>query len=223
MNSPPSSASIDDTFDRIDGTRRRFPDRMCCAHRPGDDDASDGDDAARRRGLTPWPAARWPRPRLADRRQAGRGHLRRRGGQGEVGARRAEGGPRRHARSGGDRPARHRLRRGDQDRPLRRRCPQGLPLHRALGCRDRTDDADGAVLPPPTRPRARTPAIRDASRPSPARSCRCRRRSPAVKVDGERAYALARAGEIARSRRPAAPCRAARARGRPRRDTAVSR
>ena len=70
-----------------------------------------------------------------------------------------------------------RLRRGDQDRPLRRRRPQGLPLHRALGRRhlDRRRRGGGPRHRRGAARRRRTSARR--CRPSPATSCRSRRRS----------------------------------------------
>ena len=90
----------------------------------------------------------------------------------------AEGRARRHARPAGDRRAADRARRGDQDRALRRRRRQGLPLHGALGRGDRHRRRRG--------PRRREPRCRPEQRAiegsaaavSSARSCRRRRPSP---------------------------------------------
>ena len=114
---------------------------------------------------------------------------------GEAGARRRQGRPCRHARSRRHRPARARLRRGDEDRPLRRRRAQGLPLHRALGRRHRDRRRRGR-RPRHLRRAARTPdAIRAALPAFTGDILQVPPQVSAVKVDGARAYALARAGE----------------------------
>ena len=133
-----------------------------------------------------------------------------------MGARRRQGRPRRHARPGGHRPARHRLRRGDEDRPLRRRRPQGLPLHRALGRRHRDRRRRGRghrhLRRPPRRRRRSAPALPAFTGdilPGPAAGLRGQGRRRARLRPRPR-----RRG--ARPRRPPAPRRAPRARRHPR-------
>ena len=103
--------------------------------------------------------------------------------------------PCRHARSAGLRLPADRAGRGDQDRSLRHGRPQALPLHRALGRGARHRRRRG--------PRDRQPA---STGRRPRRSGRrCRRyigtiqqvppRYSAIKIEGERAYDLARDGE----------------------------
>ena len=125
------------------------------------------------------------RARLAGAGQAGRHDVDAGRRRGAPPVRCAQGRPRRHARPAGDRRAADRVRRGDQDRALRRGRHQALPLHRALGRR----------APTPTTPRARS--WRRAScgpRARPSRRC-CRSftgeilQTPpafsAIKVDGD--------------------------------------
>ena len=117
-------------------------------------------------------------PRLAGAGQAGRHDV-------DAGRRRrapavrcAQGRPRRHARPAGDGRAADRARRGDQDRALRRRRHQALPLHGALGRRHRhrrrrgRDHRHAASCAPRARP------SRPCCRASPARSSRRRPPSP---------------------------------------------
>ena len=123
-------------------------------------------------------------PRLAGAGQAARHDLDAGGRRRATAFRRAQGRPCRHARPAGDRRAAHRAGRGDQDRALRRRRHQALPLHRALGGR----------APTPTTPRARSsPPASCAPRARRSRRC-CRSftgeilQTPpaysAIKVDG---------------------------------------
>ena len=109
----------------------------------------------------------------------------------------AQGRPWRHPRSAGDRRAADRARRGDQDRRLRRwtgASTTASPPARAR--RARTDDRRG---------RGHGATSARAARAPPRSRRRCRRfvgtieqvppRFAAVKVEGERAYDLARRGE----------------------------
>ncbi len=135
--------------------------------------------------------------RLADPGQAGRPDLDPGRQHREAHLRRAEGRPCRHARSAGHRHPADRAGRGDQDRALRRWTASKtyrftLQLRRGAvdrRCRGRgradhrdqrpTDDAIRAMLPQFTGLITQVP---------PAFS--------AIKVEGERAYDLARAGEV---------------------------
>ncbi len=93
---------------------------------------------AGRSSAVPGPIARSARTSgLGDPRQACRHDLDpcRRGGEARL--QRQEGGARRHPRSAGLGHPAHRAGRGDQDGAVRHGRPQGLPLHRLLGCRDR--------------------------------------------------------------------------------------
>ena len=139
-----------------------------------------------------------PRPsgaRLAHRRQARRPHLRRGREQGEVGARGRQGRPCRHARPRRHRPAGARLRRGDEDRPLRRRRAQGLPLHRALGRGHRDRRRRGRRHRHLRASRPAADAIRAALAGFTGDILQVPPQVSAVKVEGARAYDLARAGE----------------------------
>ena len=89
-----------------------------------------------------------------------------------------QGRPRRHARSAGDRRAADRARRGHQDRALRRRRHQALPLHGALGRRHRHRRRRGTRSPPRASCAPRARPSRPCCRASRARSCRRRPRSP---------------------------------------------
>ena len=121
--------------------------------------------------------------------------------------------PCRHARSARLRLPADRARRGDQDRSLRDGRPQDLPLHRALG--------RGARHRRRRRPRGRRPArarpTRDAIEALLPRFTGTIAQVPprfsAIKVDGERAYDLARDGETVELAGPAGrdpPARAGR-------------
>ena len=104
-------------------------------------------------------------------------------------------GPRRHPRSAGDRHPADRAGRSDQDGAVRRGRPEELPLHRALGRRNRHR----------RRGRPRRQDQRRASRSRRHRGACCRdftgeiQQVPpafsAIKIDGNRAYDLARSGE----------------------------
>ncbi len=137
---------------------------------------------------------------LGRARQAGRADLDPGGVQAEAPFQRQEGRPCRHARPAGLRRAAGRLRRGDQDRALRAGRRKGLSLHRALGRRDRHRRRRGpGGRRPATRARigARSPLC---CRASPARFMQRPPAFSAIKINGERAYDLARDGEIGRSR-----------------------
>ncbi len=131
--------------------------------------------------------------RLAGPRQAGRPDLDPGRQRREAHLRRAEGRPRRHARSAGDRHPADRPGRGDQDRALRDGRAEGLPLHPALGrgARDRRRRGRGGRRPPTCARATRRSApscpqfTGEITQVPPAYS--------AVKVEGERAYDLARA------------------------------
>ncbi len=107
----------------------------------------------------------------------------------------AEGRPCRHARSDGDRRARHRAGRGDQDRALRDGCAR----------RPIASPPPGAKAATATMRKARSPAprpsgpAREADRGRPPRFTGAIVQVPpaysAIKVEGERAYDLAREGE----------------------------
>ena len=135
------------------------------------------------------------RARLDRARQAGRHDLDPRGRRRSSGCSRQARRPRRHARSARLRLPADRARRSDQDRSVRHGRPQDLPLHRALGrgarhrrCRRprgrrramrvRTAAAIEALLPRYTGTIAQVPP-----------------QFSAIKIDGERAYDLARDGE----------------------------
>ena len=159
--------------------------------RAGSDRGTDGPPQEGRRGLRLDLPRQALRPDLHPRRRPRAPRLQR-----------PEGGPRRHARPAGHRHPADRAGRGDQDRPVPGRRRQGLPLHHRLGRR-----------PPPLRPRGRghrhlrraadrAEPSRRRCRPSSARSARSRRLFSAIKVDGERAYDLARAGEAVRAGGP---------------------
>ena len=107
----------------------------------------------------------------------------------------AEGGPWRHARSAGQRRAADRPGRGDQDRALRHGRPEGIPLHAALrrgaldgGCRGRGHRHQRRASERRRRSAAPCAAfVGEIEQVPPAFS--------ALKIDGKRAYDLARAGE----------------------------
>ena len=124
------------------------------------------------------------------------------------GFQRAEGGPCRHARSAGHRHSADRARRGDEDRALRRRRREGLSVHRRWGEETDTDDAEGAASQHVDE-RPRSPISR---RVLPRFIGEIMQTPPdfsAIKIDGDRAYDLAREGETValeprgRDRRPA--------------------
>ncbi len=106
-----------------------------------------------------------------------------------------EGGPCGHAGPGCDRRAGRGAGRGDEDRALHHRRAEMLPLRGAVRggdedrrCRGRGDRDLRGCGPPMPRSTLRLPAFRgDIMQVPPQFS--------AVKVDGERAYELARAGE----------------------------
>ena len=103
--------------------------------------------------------------------------------------------PCRHARSARLRLPADRARRGDQDRPVRDGRPQAYRFTVRWGEERDTDDAEGRVVAASdaaARPRRDRGAC---CRASPAPSRRCRRAISAIKIEGERAYDLARDGE----------------------------
>ena len=144
------------------------------------------------------------------------------GRPGAAGVQRAEGRPRRHARSAGHRRPADRARRGDQDRAVPDGRRQDLSLHHRLG----------RAPPPASTARARSPrpptcgpTRAEVEAALPAFVGEIEQVPPAfsaVKVDGERAYDLAREGvEVELEPRPVtihAPRVAGRAGRRPRRD-----
>ena len=83
-------------------------------------------------------------PRLGRARQAARHDVDAGGRRRAAAVRGAEGRPRRHARSAGDGHPADRAGRSDEDRAVRRRRREGLPLHRALRRRDRYGRRRGA-------------------------------------------------------------------------------
>ena len=111
----------------------------------------------------------------------------------------AEGRPWRHARSAGQRRAADRPGRGDQDRALRHGRPEGIPLHAPLrrgaldrGCRGRGHRDQRRAARPTRRSAAPWPAfVGEIEQVPPAFS--------ALKIDGKRAYDLARAGRGGRA------------------------
>ena len=135
------------------------------------------------------------RARLGRARQAGRHDLDPRGRRDQAAVLGQARRPRRHARSAGLRLPADRARRGDQDRAVRDGRPQGLSLHRALGRGARHRRRRGPRGRDQRRAARRAPRSRRCCRASPARSRRCRRSFSAIKIEGERAYDLARDGE----------------------------
>ena len=127
--------------------------------------------------------------RLRPRRQAGGQDLARHHGARAARARRAQGGPRGHARPVRDRADDHPRGPRAPRAELRRRAAEGVRRRRAL--RRRLDDRRSG-----RRDHARPACFR--RRRSSCRSATIRQRPPAysaVHVDGRRAYARARAGE----------------------------
>ena len=104
--------------------------------------------------------------------------------------------PCRHARSAGFGLPADRARRSDQDRAVRRRWPQDLSLHHPLGrgarhrrCRGPRRRRPATCGPMPARSRALLPRFTGTIEQVPPRFS-------AIKIDGERAYDLARDGEM---------------------------
>ena len=167
------------------------------------EDASEG--AARGRG--PEPRSRSPHrsapketrgQRLARPRQAGGHDLDPCGRGREAPVQRQEGRPRRHARSLGFGHLADRLRRGDENRALRHGRPQGLPFHGELGRGDATPTTARARsrqsrLGPTGRVVAPAAAFIGDDQQTPPRFS-------AIKIDGERAYDLARPARASSSR-----------------------
>ena len=103
--------------------------------------------------------------------------------------------PRRHARSARLRLPADRARRSHQDRPLRHGRPQALPIYRALGRGTRHRRRRGPRHRRAT-PRARRAEAIRALLPSFTGTIQqVPPRYSAIKIDGERAYDLARDGE----------------------------
>ncbi len=147
---------------------------------------------ARRRGVS-----------AAGARRAGRGRqargddLARRRRPGAPAGRHPQGRPRRHPRPDGDRGAAPRRRPGDPAAGAPDLTEKAYDATIRLGAATTTDDAEGEVVSGPRRPAT---SARPPCAPRPPRfvgraSSRCRRRCPAMKVDGRRAYARVRAGE----------------------------
>ena len=133
------------------------------------------------------------------RRQAGRLDLARRRRPGAAARRHPQGRPRRHAGPDGHRRAGARRRAGHPAARPPRADRQGLRRRRSGSAQATvTDDAEGErdSTRRPTRRRSTDGAVAAGDgRAHRRRSSRCRPRSRAIKVDGERAYARVRAGE----------------------------
>ena len=176
---------------------RREPQCTECIDPPPQPSPQGADGEAERKATIQTRQAR--RARLDRARQAGRHDLDPCGQRGEAAVLGQARRPRRHARSARLRLPADRARRSDQDRPLRHGRPQALPLHRALGrgARHRrrrgprhANQRRAAVRPTPSAPLL--PAFTGTIQQVPPRYS-------AIKIDGERAYDLARDGEIGRA------------------------